>query len=313
MTSPILITGSNGLLGQFLVRVLVNEGLPVLATGRGPCRLYFPEDLGLSSPGRASSYIYADLDFTDRASVRKVVEYWKPSVIIHAGAMTQVDPCEEDPETCYHINLDGTERMLEAASAVGARFIFVSTDFVFDGAAGPYREEDTPSPISVYGHSKWSAERKVMSTPGLDWAIVRTVLVYGTPLSGARPNIITWVRDNLTAGRPIKVVSDQWRTPTYVEDLAKGIAAIISRRASGIYHISGKDLLTPYEMAQRTARMLHLDEALLTRVDASTFTQPGRRPPRTGFIIDKAVHDLGYDPVSFDQGILLTLGLPEGP
>ena len=309
MTAPILITGSNGLLGQFLVKALVNEGHPVLATGRGPSRLYFPEDLGLSSPRRASSYIYADLDFTDAGSVDKIMAYWKPSVIVHAGAMTQVDPCDEDPEACYRVNLDGTECLLKAASATGARFIFVSTDFVFDGAAGPYHEEDTPAPISVYGHSKWSAERKIMSTPGLDWAIVRTVLVYGTPLSGARPNIITWVRDNLQAGRPIKVVSDQWRTPTYVEDLARGIAAVIERRAGGIYHISGKDLLTPYDMALRTARLLHLDETLLTRVDASTFTQSGRRPPRTGFIIDKAIRDLGYDPVSFDEGILLTLGL----
>jgi dTDP-4-dehydrorhamnose reductase len=311
MKSPILITGSNGLLGQYLVKSLVNEGHPVLATGRGTSRLLFPDEMGLTSPRRAPTYVYADMDFTDPESIHHVFDYWKPSAVIHAGAMTQVDPCEEDPETCYHINLDGTERLLEAASLVGARFIFVSTDFVFDGAAGPYHEEDTPAPISVYGHSKWSAERKVMATPGLDWAIVRTVLVYGTPLNGARPNIITWVRDNLEAGRPIKVVSDQWRTPTYVEDLAEGIRAVIERRASGIYHVSGRDFLTPYDMAVRTARLLDLDETLLTKVDASSFTQPGRRPPRTGFIIDKAVRDLGYDPVSFDEGILLTLGLSE--
>ena len=308
---PVLITGANGLLGQFLVKVLLEDGQSVVATGRGPSRLFFPEDLGLAVVSRqAPSYVYADMDFTDHAAVRSTLERWQPGVVVHAGAMTQVDPCEEDPEACYRVNLDGTRLMLDAASALGARFVFVSTDFIFDGTSGPYREEDTPGPLSVYGHSKWAAEKAVMAASP-DWAIVRTVLVYGTPLSGTRPNIITWARTNLEAGKRIQVVSDQWRTPTYVEDLARGIVALIRRQAGGIYHISGKDFLTPYDMALRTARLLDLDETLLAKVDASTFTQPGRRPARTGFIIDKAVRDLGYSPVSFDEGIALTLGLAQ--
>ena len=300
----ILITGANGLLGQFLVKVLLESHWPVIATGRGPSRLYFPEDLALQ--GGTPSYVYADMDFTDEAEVRSTFDRWRPSVVIHAGAMTQVDPCEEDPVSCYRVNVEGTQILLEQAAARGMRFIFLSTDFIFDGTAGPYTEEDTPNPISAYGRSKWEAERRVMAAP-LAWAIVRTVLVYGTPLSGTRSNLITWTRSSLESGKRIQVVCDQWRTPTYVEDLARAIESMVRLPARGIYHISGKDFMTPYDMALRTARHLGLDETLLARVDASTFTQPGRRPPRTGFIIDKAIRDLNYAPISFEEGITRTL------
>jgi dTDP-4-dehydrorhamnose reductase len=249
-----------------------------------------------------------EMDFTDPERVRAVFESLKPSVIVHSGAMTQVDPCELDPAECHRVNVAGTRTLLEEAARISARFIFVSTDFVFDGTAGPYLETDEPRPLSVYGDSKWKAECLVRES-GLEWSIARTILVYGTPFTGTRSNIITWTKTSLENGQAIKVVSDQWRTPTYVEDLAMGIALMIGRQAKGIYHLSGKDLLTPYDMAFKTADLLGLDISLLQRVDASTFTQPGRRPARTGFIIDKAIHDLGYAPVSFEEGIWLTLGL----
>jgi dTDP-4-dehydrorhamnose reductase len=282
----------------------VENGQQVLATGKGPSRLYFPEDLAIQ--GGSASYLYADMDFTVEADVRATFNRWKPTMVLHAGAMTQVDPCELDPEACYRVNVEGTQVLLEAAADVGARFLFVSTDFVFDGVAGPYTEEDAPNPISAYGRSKWEAEKRVMAAP-IPWAIVRTVLVYGTPLSGTRSNIITWTRANLESGKSIKVVCDQWRTPTYVEDLAQGIVTMVRFSASGLYHLSGKDFMTPYDMALRTARHLGLDETLLTQVDASTFSQPGPRPPRTGFVIDKAIRDLGYAPLSFEEGIIRTL------
>lgn len=306
---PVLITGANGLLGQFLVKVLLERGHSVAATGKGGSRL--PD---VSSPA-GPSLEYIEMDFTDPEKVREVLESVKPSVIVHSGAMTQVDPCELDPAECYRINVAGTQILLDEAARMGAgidggnaaRFIFVSTDFIFDGSAGPYTETDEPNPLSVYGESKWKAEKRVQES-GLEWSIARTVLVYGTPFTGTRSNIITWAKTNLEQGQTIKVVSDQWRTPTYVGDLALGIALMIEHRAKGIYHLSGKDLLTPYDMAFMTAGLLNLDVSLLQKVDASTFTQPGKRPARTGFVIDKAIHDLGYAPVSFEEGIRLTLG-----
>jgi dTDP-4-dehydrorhamnose reductase len=314
---PVLITGANGLLGQFLVKALLERGYAVAATGKGGNRLLFPEGNTQQqenarqavSPESGSVYPqYIDMDFTEPERVRAVLESVRPSVIVHGGAMTQVDPCELDPAECYRVNVEGTRTLLAEAARIGARFIFVSTDFVFDGSAGPYTEADEPRPLSVYGDSKWKAEGLVQES-ALDWSIVRTILVYGTPFTGTRSNIITWAKTNLEQGQAIKVVSDQWRTPTYVGDLAQGITLMIGRQAKGIYHISGKDLLTPYDMAFKTASVLDLDVSLLQKVDASTFTQPGRRPARTGFVIDKAIRDLGYAPVSFEEGIRLTLGL----
>ncbi len=274
-----LLTGAEGLLGQHLI--------------------HYPEIIPTTR---------ATMDITDPLAVADVFARTKPSAIIHAAAMTQVDPCELDPASCRRVNIEATERLAQHAARIGARFIFLSTDFIFDGLAGPYREDDTPNPLSVYGRSKWEAEECVRAVPNLDWTIVRTVLVYGPVFRGTRSNIISWVRSSLEAGKPIQVVSDQWRTPTYVGDLARGIHAIITRGATGIYHISGRDFLTPYDMAIRTARLLSLDESLISKVDASTFTQPGRRPARTGFVIDKAIRDLDYNPISFEEGILLTLG-----
>ena len=114
---------------------------------------------------------------------------------------------------------------------------------------------------------------------------------------------MTWVKENLEKENPIKVVSDQVRTPTYVEDLARGIQLIIAKNARGIYHLSGKEVLTPYEMAVQVADFFGLDKNLMEKVDASVFTQPARRPLKTGFIIDKAERELGYSPLSFMQGI----------
>jgi dTDP-4-dehydrorhamnose reductase len=127
--------------------------------------------------------------------------------------------------------------------------------------------------------------------------------VYGIVEDMSRSNIILWVKNSLEANKPIKVVTDQLRTPTLAEDLAMGCWLIVNQKAEGIFHISGKDFLTPYEMAIKTADFFQLDKSLISQVDSSNFTQPAKRPPRTGFILDKAVSVLGYNPVSFEEGI----------
>jgi dTDP-4-dehydrorhamnose reductase len=149
----------------------------------------------------------------------------------------------------------------------------------------------------------------IVETSNLSWSIVRTCLVFGNPVAGTRPNIISWVKHSLQEGKRIKVVSDQVRTPTYVEDLAKGILLVLEKRADGVFHISGKDRLTPYDMAIATARLLLLDEQLIEKVDASVFSQPARRPLRTGFDISKARQELGFEPLSFDEALKRTLGV----
>lgn len=295
----IMITGSNGLLGQHLIKLLIETTEhTIIATGRGECRLPFEiSDL----------YDYFTLDITDGIAVNDFVSAHQPDVIMHGAAMTQPDPCEINQVECWNINVTATRFLISAAEAVNARFIYISTDFVFDGTSGPYKETDIPGPVNYYGSSKLAAEKAVMESK-LHWALVRTVLVYGNILVGNRSNIISWVKENLSAHRPIKVVSDQWRTPTYVEDLARGILLVLEKKATGIYHIAGEEGMSPYDMAVATADYLHLDKSLMTKVTADTFTQPAQRPLRTGFVIDKAKRELGYQPISFKKALQLMLG-----
>lgn len=292
MKKRILITGSNGLLGQKLVYLLTQQpNVELIATARGVNRL--PE---------SDRYTYQSMDITDRQQVLDVVSQTKPDVIIHTAAMTNVDQCESEKDACWAQNVKAVEYLVEASRKADAFLVHVSTDFIFDGAAGPYDEEAEANPISFYGWSKYAAEKAVMHSD-IKWAIARTVLVYGIAHDMSRTNIILWVKKSLEDGKNIKVVTDQWRSPTLAEDLAMGCWLIADQEAEGIYNISGKDFLTPYEMAIKTADYFQLDKSLITQADSSTFTQPARRPPRTGFVLDKPRRVLGYEPKSFEEGI----------
>lgn len=291
----VLITGANGLLGQHLTKLLLDKNYQVVATSRGESRLLFEP---------SANYTYHSMDIANALETYAVMNLEKPDVVVHAAAMTQVDECELRPQHCERINVQGTSQVLTDAETFSSHFIYISTDFVFDGEKGNYDEEEDPKPISLYGFTKLQAESMVQ-TSEIPFAIVRTCLVYGNLLKGTRSNIVSWVKESLEQGKTIQVVSDQVRTPTYVGDLAKGIALIIEKKATGIYHISGKDWLTPYDIALKTADKFNLDAGRIVKVDASTFKQPGRRPLKTGFVIEKARNELGYEPMSFDEGLEL--------
>ncbi|MEQ8583895.1 MAG: NAD(P)-dependent oxidoreductase [Marinoscillum sp.] len=288
----VLVTGANGLLGQKLISLL--SGMPditTIATGRGPNR------------NPTGSYSYLSADLSSQKEVQKLIQDAHPEAIIHCGAMTQVDDCELHPEACWQANVNATAYLLAAAQTVNAYFSYVSTDFVFDGENGPYEEDDLPNPISHYGRSKLEAELLV-SRSGLTTSIVRTVLVYGVAHDLSRSNIVLWVKKNLEQQKSIKVVNDQWRTPTLAEDLALGCWLITKNQHQGVFHISGEEMLTPYSLALQVADFFGLDPSLICPVDASTFTQPGKRPPRTGFLIEKA-KGIGFQPRSITEGLAI--------
>lgn len=291
----ILITGANGFLGHYLVQQLIQKKNTIIATGKGDCRLPFT---------RTSNFSYQPMDFTDPFAVHDLFEKYQPSVVVHAGAMSKPDDCEKEQWQAYLANVEGTVTLLTNAEVYQSFFVFVSTDFVFDGEKGMYSETDIPSPVNFYGKTKLEAE-DIVKEYAFDWAIARTVLVYGKPLAG-RSNILSIVKEKLEKGEEYSVVNDQVRTPTYVEDLAAGIVAIIEKKATGIFHLSGADILTPYEMAIKTADFLKLDKSLLKKVTAADFTQPAKRPPKTGFNIEKAKKELDYQPFSFEEGLAKT-------
>jgi dTDP-4-dehydrorhamnose reductase len=288
----ILLTGANGLLGQKLVHLLAKQTeVQTIATARGEARYPLPETV-----------IYKTLDITQEQAVEKLLATEKPDVVIHTAAMTQVDDCEAQQAECWLQNVEATRYLAKACELHNIFLLHLSTDFIFDGKEGPYKEDAQPNPLSYYGNSKWEAEKIVqqLATP---WAIARTVLVFGISETASRSNIILWVKKSLEEGKNIKVVDDQWRTPTLAEDLAMGCWLIANQKATGIFNISGKEMLTPYDMAIATADFFKLDKSFITRTDASGFSQPAVRPPKTGFVIDKAREVLGYEPHSFMEGI----------
>jgi dTDP-4-dehydrorhamnose reductase len=216
--------------------------------------------------------------------------------------MTNVDSCETDKEGCDKLNVDAVAYLIAAANTAGAHLIHLSTDFIFDGKKGPYKEDDEANPLSYYGHSKLLAENMVREYC-TKWSIARTVLVYGVVNDMSRSNIVLWAKGALEKGQPINVVDDQFRTPTLAEDLAKGCQLIEHKQAEGIYNISGKDQMSILELVQRVANYFDLDASVLRVVSSESLNQPAKRPPLTGFDLTKSRKVLGYEPHSFEQGI----------
>lgn len=291
----ILVTGSNGLLGQKLVDALRDDAsVDLIATGRGPDRT--PDPLGNR---------YHAVDYTIQSEVNRVFDATRPEAVIHGAAMTNVDACETDPEACHLQNVTATHHLVEAAKRHGSHFIFLSTDFIFDGKNGPYREGDAPAPLSVYGHSKLEGELLVMSSGLAKWSIARTIIVFGVAQGLSRSNVILWAKSALEKGQPIKVVDDQWRMPTLAEDLADGCIRIARQGAIGIYHLCGPDGMSILELVQRVGAFFGLETSLVTPVKSDTLGQPAKRPPKTGFVIDRARNELGWNPRSFEEGLAL--------
>lgn len=295
----ILITGSNGLLGQKLVYKLKQKpNITLIATARGENRLV-----------DKSGYIYDSLDITDYNNVKAIFEKHKPDVIINTAAMTNVDACETDREGALLMNATSVEHQVKVLESLQndtyrPHFIHLSTDFIFDGTHGPLTEEEKPNPLSYYAETKLKAEEIVQGSK-LKWAMARTVLVYGIVDNMSRSNIVLWVKQNLEQGKKINVVDDQFRTPTLAEDLADGCILIAEKGATGIFNISGKDFMSILELAHKVADYYKLDKSLINPSKSADIKQPAKRPPRTGFIIDKAKKVLGYNPHSFEEGIQL--------
>jgi dTDP-4-dehydrorhamnose reductase len=287
----VLITGANGLLGHKLIARL--QEIPdffLIATARRP--LTVPLSRG----------VFYSMDVSNAEAVSRVFSEAKPDIVIHTAAMTNVDQCEQDRDECYRQNVTAVEHLIKVCETFRTHLIHISTDFIFDGSRGPLTETDTPNPINFYGETKLEAERLIQNSR-LSWCILRTVLVYGVTPDMSRSNIVLWVKKSLEEQKPIKLVNDQWRTPTLAEDLAEACYLAARKKASGIYNISGAEMMTPYDMALITAEVFDLDASLLSITDSNQFKQPARRPLRTGFVIDKAIRDLGYQPHSFREGV----------
>ena len=290
----ILVTGSNGLLGQKITEKIIAEGqFDLIATAVGPNR--YPVTEG---------YSYAEMDILNPENVKEVVELHQPDAIIHTAAMTNVDTAEAQQELAYALNVAAVKTLVDVCLAHNIQLVHLSTDFIFDGAEGPYDELAAPNPLSYYGKTKLEAE-EVIKNSQCRWAILRTIIVYGIVNDMSRSNIVLWAKGALEKGDPINVVNDQWRMPTLAEDLADCCLLAVEKDAYGVYNASGKDMMSIAELVRRVADFWNLDKSLINEVSGATLNQSAQRPARTGFILDKTINDLGYQPHSFEEGLAI--------
>ena len=288
----VLVTGSNGLLGQKIIYSLIErKDIDLLATSKGLNRLI-----------TKSGYRYVDLDITKNEEVKKVFENENPDAVINCAAMTNVDYCEENQDSCWEINVKAVENLAKSCEVSKSHLLHLSTDFVFDGKSGPYNENDKPNPLHFYAKSKLKSEeivKKIMT----NWTIARTIIIYGITDNMSRSNIVLWAKKEIENGNTINVVNDQLRSPTLAEDLAKGCISIIDKSAFGLYHLSGPKTYSILDLVHKVADFYNLDKSLILPVTSASLNQPATRPLSTGFDITKAKKDLDFNPVDFLEGI----------
>lgn len=288
----ILVTGSNGLLGQKIVNQLKNRpDVDLIATSKGANRRLVQD------------FNYISLDITSEKEVSETMEKYKPDVVINTAAMTNVDACEDNQNECWDINVRAVGYLLKESIRHNSHLIHLSTDFVFDGKNGPYKETDEPNPLSYYAKSKVASEELISSSDYKNTAIARTIIVFGTGDNLSRGNLVLWAKGALEKQSPINVVDDQYRAPTLAEDLAKGCISIADKNARGIFHLSGPETMSILEIVKRIAGFYNLSSDCVTPIKTTTLNQTAARPPRTGFVIEKANKELDYHPLDLEQAL----------
>ncbi len=255
-----LVTGASGQLGGYLLRELAKRDGPVVAwTG-----------------SRSGSFLGIDLQPVDLGDPDRLVSAFRlarPTAIIHAGALASIEGCRRDPQRARQVNTQGSAILAEQAARVGARFLFISTDLVFDGQKGSYAEEDLLAPLSVYGVTKAEAERAVLAVPRT--VVVRVSLLFG-PTIVDRPYFFDQQVAALRENRPVTLFADEWRTPLSLATAARALPDIVLSDFVGLLHVGGPERLSRLEMGRRLAAYLGIDPSVI--VEATRASMPAREP-----------------------------------
>lgn len=291
--SSILVVGANGFTGRYILRALAGkESYQVTGVSLHPDILPASGD-----------YRFVEMDMTCPETLAQVFEEIRPDCVINTAALSAPDYCELHPGEADRLNVQAVAALAENCNRYGSRLIHLSTDFVFGGTSRQlYTEEDIPAPVNYYGRTKLESERLVAALCP-SYAIARIVVVYGNSFPGQHGNIVQLVAGRLQKGETVKVVSDQWRTPTFVEDVAWGVERLMAHPANGIYHLCGGECLSIADLAYRVADVLQLDRSLILPVTTEEMQEKTPRPCFSGLSIGKARHELGYCPHSLEEGI----------
>lgn len=288
----ILITGSNGLLGQKLVHYFQKHNIEFLATAKTENKLSFCEEKN-----------FTVLDVENRVQMSEVIHTFNPTHIINTAAMTNVDACEDQGTKCFNVNAKGVANILEEIEGTNIHLIQISTDFIFDGKKKLYTEEDTPNPLSNYGKSKWSGEEVIFESGHYNFTILRTSIVYGIGERLNKGNIFSWAMNELRAGKDLNIVNDQFRTPTFVDDLVQACVKVIELNEFGVYNIAGGELMSMHDYIVLVANYLGVDSNKVKATSSEKLNQKAQRPLSSGLDIDKANSELGYVPTDFVKSL----------
>jgi dTDP-4-dehydrorhamnose reductase len=288
----ILITGSNGLLGQAMVSVFSRESdFEIIKTSVEPESF---TKTGLQ---------YIQLDITKKEDLKKAVSELKPDVIINCAAFTDVDKCETERELSWRINVDAVKNIIIATRPVNAKIIHFSTDYVFDGKHGPYDEQSVPNPLSFYGRGKLASEN-ALTASGTEHAIIRTMVLFGYGVN-VKPNFAMWLVNKLSAKERINIVDDQIGNSTIVDDLAYGTLKVVEKEKTGIYNIAGRDIESRLDFTMKLCEVYGYDKSLINRIKTKDLNQPAPRPLNSGLITLKAETELGFRPMNTVEALQL--------
>ncbi|MEN9796913.1 MAG: hypothetical protein RL653_609 [Pseudomonadota bacterium] len=283
-----LVTGSNGLVGARLSRLLASRGHEVLGLSRGPRRAEGP-------------FTYLARDLTDAGAVRAAVADFRPDVVFNPAAATDVDGCERDRPSAWAVNVEAVASLGRACAEVGAHLVHVSTDYVFDGEAGPYDEDAAPNPRGAYATTKWLGEQAARFwVPGA--TVARTAVVYGWPAAG-RPNFGSWLLSSLAAGKTVQLFEDQFVSPSLADNVAEMLAELGERKLGGTFHAAGAEVVDRLTFGRALCERFGFDPILArpSRLADAKLLSP--RPRHSGLRVEKAAAQLAARPLGLGESL----------
>ncbi len=280
-----LVTGSTGLVGRQVVKDLVEKNHEVYS-----CYHQEKPDTGIP----------VHLDLADYELLTKILQKTKPDVILHLGAMTNVDLCESQPELAMKINSKSTEILVKESAKLKSFFVYVSTDYIFDGKKGMKKESDTPQPLCVYGKTKLEGENAVMNMAS-SWCIARTSTPFG--IHPTKKSFPLWVVENLQNNKKIEVVNDQYTSPTYVPNLSQMLIELGTRQMLGVIHLAGKTRISRYDLALLMTEKLNLNSQLISPTSMESFSWKAKRPRDSSLDVSKANSTLNEKPLSIEESL----------
>jgi dTDP-4-dehydrorhamnose reductase len=278
----IFITGGSGLMGSKVAEVALARGDQVFSG-------YVHNE---PQCGRAIRF-----DLMDERGIYDLVDRLRPDVIIHSAALTDVDRCERERELAYKMNVEGTRAISKAAEKAGAFLVYISTDYVFDGERGSYREDDKTNPVSYYGQSKLLGEEFCRG------CIARTCVIYGSRPASGKVNFALWLIESLKSGKQVRVVTDQFITPTLNTNLAQMVLEVADRRLSGVYHLAGATRISRCDFAREVARVFDLDSDLIIPSRMADLKWDAKRPKDSSLDTSKAARVLMEKPYSLEKAL----------